>query len=130
MGEVIDFSSRSVLALRPRDGYRAFEPSGRTEPCLFFVFRDKNSYLILRYAELESIASAPGEDANRVVLLRFHGSVTREVRIEGWRLMDLVRHLRWHRVAWVEEAPEGWDCQGDDGSTVVIHRISVREIRR
>jgi hypothetical protein len=99
MADAIDLSDRSVAALQPEAEYRALEHYSTPEGCLSFVFRNRNTYLILRYAELKSIEPIPGEDANRVVLLRFCGSVTREVRIDGTRLLDLVRDLRSRRVA-------------------------------
>jgi hypothetical protein len=117
-----------VLDYRPKRGYRAFESASQPEMHLFLVFRDPNQYLILRYAELESIGPVPGVDANRAVMLRFGGSVTRDVRIEGRRLLELVSLLRWHQVACVEESPKGWD-NGDD-AVVSISRITVREVKR
>ncbi len=128
MAEVIDFSSRAVLARQPASRYRAFAPSGQEAGRLFLISRDPNEYLILRYAELESIGPVRGVDANRAVLLRFGGSVAREVRIDGRRLLDLVSLLRWHRVEVVEEAPDGWDNDRDDVTSV--SRITIREMTR
>jgi hypothetical protein len=125
MAQVIDMFGRVVAAMQPKPGYTAFEATGRPELHLFLVFRDRNSYLILRYADLESIESAPGEDCNRVALLRFRGSIGREVRIEGRRLLDLVNHLQCHRVAWIEETPLA--CQRPADATVSVNRILVRK---
>jgi hypothetical protein len=128
MAEVIDFSSRAVMAKRQESGFRAFEDSGRAEERLFFVFRDQENYLILRYDDLESIGPGPGVEANRAVLLRFGGTVPREVRIEGTRLLDLVSLLRWQRVAFVEESPEG--CAGGGDAVASINCISVRNMKQ
>ena len=127
MADVIDISGRAMTDHRPKGGYRAFETVDRPEKHLFLVFRDPNRYLILRYAELESIGSVPGVDSNRAVMLRFAGSVTRDVRIDGRRLLDLVRHLRWHQVAHVTEA--SWDRDNGDDTVASITRITVREVR-
>src|SRR4051812_35702430 len=105
MADVIDFSNRNVVAFKARDGYQAYEPSGERQVHLFLVFRDPDRYLILRYADLESIAPVPGVASNRAVMLRFRGSVTRDVRLDGRRLLELVRHLRWHTVRYLEETP-------------------------
>jgi hypothetical protein len=128
MAEVIDISGRLVSRAQPKRGYAAFEVSDRPELHLFIVFGDRNSYLILRYADLESIESAPGQDCNRVVVLRFRGSVTREVRIEGRRLLDMVNYLQCHRVPWIEECQEAKFRTGDD--QVRVDRVKVREITR
>jgi hypothetical protein len=127
MAQVLDLFGRQVGPAQAKPGYRAFEVSDRPEADLFLVFSDQNRYLILRYADLESIGSSPGEDCNRVVMLRFHGSVKRDVRIEGRRLMELVDHLRWHKVPWIEETRKRWTPYGDDN--VSVSRITVKEIK-
>ena len=111
------------------DGYRAFGPSTARgqEPRLFLCFRN-NDYLILSYDDLESISNPPGVEATGVVLLRFRGSVPREVRIEGQWLLTAVRHLWRQQVAWLKETPEGWDGP-TDGQTVIT-RMAVRELTR
>ena len=129
MANVIDFFGRTVAAKQPGKGYRAFELSDTPEEVhLFLVYRDPNRYLILRYAELESIAPVPGVESNRAVMLRFGGSTMRDVLIEGRRLLDLVRHLRWHQVAYIEETP--WTSDNRDDRVVSIARITVKEVRR
>jgi hypothetical protein len=128
MADVIDFSGRNAAGLKTGKGYQAFAMSDTPGVHLFLVFRDPNRYLILRYSELESIAPVPGVDSNRAVMLRFGGSVVRDVRIDGRRLLDLVRHLRWHRVAYIEETPSKWDSRDD--SVVSVRRITVKEVRR
>jgi hypothetical protein len=128
MANVIDFSGRNAAALKPGNSYRAFEATDGPQMHLFLVFRDPNRYLILRYSELESIAPVPGVDSNRAVMLRFSGSVVRDVRIDGRRLLDLVRHLRWHHVAYVEETPWKWGLRDD--SVASVTRIAVKEVRR
>ena len=128
MADVIDFSGRNAAGLKRGKGYQAFELTSGPGMQLFLVFRDPNRYLILRYAELESIAPVPGIASNRAVMLRFGGSVVRDVRIDGRRLLDLVRHLRWHQVAYIEESPSKWDSRDD--SVVSVTRITVKEVRR
>jgi hypothetical protein len=127
MGKVIEFLGRGAAGVKPGISYRAFEATDGPQMHLFLVFRDPNQYLILRYAELESISSVPGADSNRSVMVRFSGSVVRDVRIDGWRLLDLVRHLRWHHVSVVEESPWKWGHRDD--SVAIVTRISVREVR-
>src|SRR5271166_1802099 len=109
MGEVIGVYGVAA-ADPPQDEYRAFKPSTARwpEPRLFLVFRNQD-YLILSYDDLESIGNPPGVEANSVVLLRFRGSVPREVRIEGQRLLGAVHYLWRQQVAWLQETPEGWD---------------------
>ena len=128
MADVIEFSGRSTAAVETGKGYRAFATTDMPGRNLFLVFRDPNRYLILRYTELESIAPVPGIASNRAVMLRFGGSVVRDVRIDGRRLLDLVRYLRWHQVAYIEETPWKWDNR-DDGVVSVTH-ITVKEVRR
>ena len=128
MADVIEFSGRSAAAVETGKGYRAFATTDTPGRNLFLVFRDPNRYLILRYAELESIAPVPGIASNRAVMLRFGGSAVRDVRIDGRRLLDLVRYLRWHQVAYIEETPWKWDNR-DDG-VVSVTRITVKEVRR
>ena len=124
MADVIDFSNRNGAAVETGKGCRAFATTDTPGVHLFLVFRDPNRYLILRYSELESIAPVPGVDSNRAVMLRFGGSVVRDVRIDGRRLLDLVRHLRWHHVAYIEESPSKWDNRDD--SVVSVTRITVK----
>jgi hypothetical protein len=115
-------------AKQPKYEYRAFKrPTANSgpEPRLFLVFRNQD-YLILDYFDLESIGNPPGVDPNDVVLLRFRGSVPREVRIEGRRLLDAVQYLWRERVAWLKETPAGWDGYAVD-SVAVITSINVRE---
>jgi hypothetical protein len=116
------------VAASPADDYQACSPSTakEPEPRLFLVFRNRD-YLILRFADLESIGNPPGVEPNDLVLLRFHGSVIRDVRIEGRRLLDVVRHLWQQRIAWIKEKPEGWPGPLD-GSVAVITRIGVRTV--
>lgn len=128
MADVIEFSGRSVAAVES-GRYRAFATTDTPGGNLFLVLRDPNRYLILRYAELESIAPVPGIASNRAVMLRFGGSVVRDVRIDGRRLLDLVRYLRWHQVAYIEETPWKWTDNRDDG-VVSVTRITVKEVRR
>lgn len=128
MANVIDFSNRNAATVETGKGYRPFVTTGGPGMQLFLVFRDPNRYLILRYAELESIAPVPGVASNRAVMLRFGGSVVRDVRIDGRRLLDLVRYLRWHQVAYIEESPSKWDSRDD--SVVSVTRITVKEVRR
>jgi hypothetical protein len=128
MADVIDFSRRNAAGLKTGKGYQAFALSDTPGVHLFLVFRDPNRYLILRYAELESIAPLPGVASNRAVMLRFGGSTMRDVRLDGRRLLDLVRHLRWHQVAYIEETP--WTRDNRDDSVVSVTRITVKEVRR
>ena len=112
----------------PKGEYRAFRPSPAykgPEPRLFLVFRNQD-YLILHYGDLESIGNPPGVEPNDVVLLRFRGSVPREVRIEGRRLLDAVRYLWREQLTWLKETPAGWDGYADH-SAAVITSITVRE---
>ena len=114
MGNVIDLSGRSVPPPQQRDGYRCFrtkEDGGPVER-LFLVFRDPTQYLILAYDDLESIGPARRRDPNAVAVLRFRGTVNREVRIEGWALMYVVDRL-WRRQATsLSETPPGWRSRG------------------
>ena len=131
MADVIELFGVGAVARRTEDGgYRAFRLFGNGEPGrgLFLVFRNNVDYLILSYADLESIGNPPGVAPNDVVLLRFRGTVAREVRVEGVRLLHLVDQL-WHgRAACIREAPEGWSGPLD-GSVPVITRMNVRELR-
>ena len=129
MADVIDLFGGGAAACQKEKGYRAVRPffDGEPEGGLFLVFRNDVDYLILSYADLESIGNPPGVDPNAVALLRFRGTVAREVRVEGERLLDLVDHL-WHRrAACIKEMPEGWPGPLD-GSVTVVTRMSVREI--
>src|SRR5262249_59021860 len=92
MADVIDLFGRGTVAAEPEGAYRAFRTlaGGEPERGLFLVFRNNVDYLIVSYDDLESIGNPRGVDPNRVVLLRFRGTVAREVRIEGARLLDLV----------------------------------------
>ena len=128
MADVIDFSGRNAAAKERGKGYRAFELTSGPGMQLFLVYRDPSRYLILRYAELESIAPVPGVESNRAVMLRFGGSTMRDIRLDGRRLLDLVRHLRWHQVAYIEETP--WKSDNRDDSVVSVTRITVKEVRR
>ena len=127
MADVIDFSSRSVVALDNKDEFRSFGTERERQWHLFLVFRDPSDYLILRYADLESIAPVTGVSPDRAVMLRFGGSVIRDVRIDGERVLELVRHLRWHQVTFIEETPLKW-LRGQPRTTVT--KITVREVRR
>lgn len=129
MADVIDLFGRAMAAQRPRKEYRPCCPAADGMPAarLFLVFRN-NDYLVLNYDDLESIGNPPGVPPNDVAMLRFRGSVVREVRIEGKRLLDVVDYL-WKRLTTkIEETPNGWIGRMD-GSTAVVTRISVREIR-
>jgi hypothetical protein len=129
MADVIDLFGRGTAVAELKGGYRAFRLflDGEPEGGLFLVFRNNVDYLILSYADLESIGNPPGADPNEVVLLRFRGTAPREVRIEGLRLLDLVDQL-WHqRAACIKEMPEGWSGPLD-GSVPVVTRMSVREV--
>ena len=128
MGRVIEFFGGGAAGVNPKKGYQPFEATDTAQERLFLVFRDTNRYLILRYSELESISSVPGVESNRAVMLRFSGSAVRDVRLDGRRLLDLVRHLRWHRVSVITETP--WKADNRNDSVVSISRISVRELRR
>ncbi|SRR5579883_548586 len=123
MAEVIELFDGSGAQGAPEHEYRPCQPSAVQEPRLFLVFRDRD-YLILHYADLEDIGNPPGVEPNDVVRLRFRGRFTREVRIEGRRLLDVVRPLWRQQVAWLKEAPAWWDGPLD-GSVPVITRISV-----
>jgi hypothetical protein len=128
MGDVIDLYGRRLAADRPSKGYEAFVVSEEAEPSVVFVFNNDRDYVILAYADLERIANPPGVEPNSVVVLRFGGSVKHEVRIEGYRLLDVVTLLRRHRIASVQETPRKWSGP-KDGSVPVITRIMVREVR-
>jgi hypothetical protein len=128
MADVIDLFGGGTAA-RALGGYRAVRlfSDGEPEGGLFLVFRNNVDYLILSYADLESIGNPSGVDPNEVALLRFCGTAPREVRIEGVRLLDLVDHL-WHRrAACIRETPEDWSGPLD-GSVPVVTRMSVREL--
>jgi hypothetical protein len=129
MANVIDFSGRSVPPPQQGDGYRCFRltDDGKPEERLFLVFRDPSQYLILAYDDMESIGPARGRDPNDVAVLRFRGTVNREVRIEGWALMYVVDHLWRRRAVFLSETPAGWRRRG--GNSPFITRISVREFR-
>lgn len=114
---------------QPRDRYRAFRLSTeRPEPFLFLVFRNQD-YLILPYADLESIGNPPGVEPNSVVVLIFRGSVIRKVRIEGRGLLFAVRYLWRQEVACLKETPEGWD-DSENIWEAVITRMVVQETSR
>ncbi len=128
MGKVIELLGRGAAGVNPKKGYEPFKATETPQERLFLVFRDPNQYLILRYGELESISSVPGVESNRAVMLRFSGSAVRDVRIDGRRLLDLVRHLRWHHVSVITETP--WKVDNRDDGVVSVSRISVKEVRR
>jgi hypothetical protein len=110
----------------PLDYYRmVVSARGEVERMLFLVCRN-HDYLILSYEDMESIGNPPGIEPNSVVLLRFRGSVPREVRIEGYRLLDAVRLLWRRELKALQEAPEGWNVT-TDGTTTVVTRIAIRE---
>ena len=123
MAEIFDLFGGAEAEASPENGYRPCRPSTAQEPRLFLVFRNRD-YLILHYIDLEDIGNPPGVEPNDVVRLRFRGRFTREVRIEGCRLLDVVRPLWQQQVPWLKEAPEGWDGPLD-GSIPVITRITV-----
>ena len=129
MGDVIDLYGRRLATARPSKGYEAFVVSEEAEPSVVFVFNNDRDYVILAYADLERIGNPPGVEPNSVVVLRFGGSGKHEVRIEGYRLLDVVTELRRRRVASVQETPRNWKGPRD-GSVPVITRITVREVRR
>ena len=85
MGEVIGVYGGEAAADLPQElntGRSKPSTARWPEPRLFLVFRN-HDYLILSYDDLESVGNPPGVEANSVVLLRFRGSVPREVRIRG-----------------------------------------------
>ncbi len=129
MGKVIDLSGKSVLPPQQRDGYCCFrlKDDGAPVERLFLVFRDPSQYLILAYDDMESIGPAPGRDPNSVAVLRFRGTVNREVRIDGGALMYVVDHLWRRQATCLSETPPGWRYRGDNSP--FITRISVRELR-
>jgi hypothetical protein len=124
MADVIDLFQRSVAKSEPLE-YHAFHLSEAREQQLFISFRNED-YLILYYADLDSICNVPGSDPNKVALLHFRGCIKREIRIEGERLLDIIRHLRWQRIDWVKEMPEQWNGPRD-GSVPYISTIAVTE---
>jgi hypothetical protein len=127
MGEVVDLFGQTLTAERPAGGYQAFSPSSspEPEPRLFLIFRTED-YLILSYRDLESIGNPQGVDPNHEVLMRFGGSMPRDVRIEGRRLIDLVDYLWRQRIAWIKETPtSGFPF---DGCTPIVSRIAVRRV--
>jgi hypothetical protein len=123
MAEIFDLFDGAGAQGTPETEYRPCRPSTAQQPSLFLVFRSRD-YLILHYADLEDIGNPPGVEPNDVVRLRFRGKFTKEVRIEGRRLLDVVRPLWQQQVAWLKETPEEWDGPLD-GSIPVITRITV-----
>ena len=123
MAEIFDLFGGAEADASPENEYRPCGLRWLEEPRLFLVFRNRD-YLILHYADLEDIGNPPGVEPNDVVRLRFRGRFTKEVRIEGRRLLDVVRPLWQQQVAWLKEVPEAWDGPLD-GSIPVITRITV-----
>jgi hypothetical protein len=123
MAEILDLFLGSSTQGAPENEYRPCRPSTVREPSLFLVFRNRD-YLILHYADLEDIGNPPGDEPNDAVRLRFRGKFTSEVRVEGRRLLDVVRYLWKQQIAWIKESPDKWDGPLD-GSIPVITRITV-----
>ena len=94
---------------RPGDPYVAFSRiSSRPVPTIFFLGGNMlpNGYANSGFERVyfeEGSSSGDGP----VLVVRFHGSVVTEVRIEGRNLIPLATHIGRQLVQWVRERPPG-----------------------
>jgi hypothetical protein len=103
--------------------------SNRELPMIAFLMRQKPAFMAFSYGHLETIVLEPGSSPGSAlqIIIRFSGTVTREVRIEGRNLLALVRYLQQHRIHWARQAPT--DALVRDKKATVITRITVAEVK-
>jgi hypothetical protein len=110
---------------QPGDDYLACgRASNKPETMLCFILRDQR-YELFSYGDLVRVRlSAPARPgAARTLSLRFLGAGITDATLEGLRLLELVHHLRRHRIPWLREAPTGRTFV--DRKAVVITRITI-----
>jgi hypothetical protein len=95
---------------------------------LTLIYRDDLTFLTLPYSLLESVEPPPDGWANNALVLRFGGSVVRDVLLEGSNFVLLLPHLLEETISWVKELPAGMVIR--NRAVTVIDRISVQKVER
>ncbi len=115
---------------RAGDPYRAHSrPSNKPEGMICFLMRGRPDFMIFSYANLDTIMPAiTGPEGDPAIVLRFSGTVIRDVRLEGRHLMPVVAYLQQHRLVWLRELPTEHDYY--DQKDPAITRIVVTEVGR
>jgi hypothetical protein len=115
---------------RPGDAYHAHaRPSNKPESMVCFLMRSSPAFMVFSYANLDTIMPViDGPGGVPTVVIRFTGTVVRDVRLEGRNLMPVVAYLQQHRVHWVRELPTEQDFH--DRKAPAVTRITVTEVSR
>ncbi len=113
---------------RSNDPYVAFSRlSSRPVPTIFFLGGDMlpNGYANNGFERIYFEAGKTSGEGP-VLVVRFHGSVVTEVRIEGRNLIPLATHIGRQLVQWVRERPPG--IAEESEAMTVVTSITIGEV--